>query len=339
MKPGESRSDARAGRVVLRAVPWLITLAAFGWIFATTDVDRMIDAVLGADWALFLGSMVALYFVLWVVDSAALRWLLARFHAPGMTLADVMPARGSTYMLGIVNYAAGTAAMALYFRRRFGIGIIEGGATLLIMMLADLAVLVVVVMLGIGVLPESVRAPVIGVGVAFAVGALAHLVFWRARWSWGPLERIRNLPQFRGFRDATVRDYVITCVLRSPMVVLYIAMHALTLRAFSIPVPLEKLLIYVPVQMFVAVLPISVGGLGTGQAVQRLLYAPYVGTDRALLSAGQVDPAIAIIDAYGLALFLGFVVPRVMIGLLTARAASRALADGAQPSDVASGTP
>lgn len=324
-----SRSERSAARTALKLIPWLVTIATFVWIFATTDVGGMIEAVRQADWPLFLGSMLVLYSVLWIFDSWAVRWLMRRFHRPQMRLADVLPARGATYLLGIINYTAGTAAMALYFRRRFGIGIVEGGASILIFMLADLALLVGVVMLGVFVLPEQYQTAVLGVGAAFVLGAVAHVVFWRAPWSWGALERLRQLPQFRGMRDATLLDYAVAVVLRVPMVVLYIAMHTITLRAFGIPVPLEKLLIYVPVQMFLAALPISVGGLGTGQAAQRLLYAPYVGSDRAAVAAG-LDPSIAVVDAYGLALFLGFVLPRILIGLISLRAASIAIERGVE---------
>jgi hypothetical protein len=90
-------------------------------------------------------------------------------------------------------------------------------------------------------------------------------------------------------------------------------------------VPLARLLVYVPVQMVIAALPVSVGGLGTVQAAQRIFYAPWVDTANAAASAA--DPAIAIVDAYALTLFFGFLVPRVLIGLGCLRAVGDALAE------------
>jgi hypothetical protein len=333
-----SPSDARRGRAGLRALPWIVTVAAIGWIFATTDLQGMIDAVRQADWVLFLGAMAGLYLLVWVADSYAVLWVLRRFHVPTLRLRDVMPPRGATYLLGIINYAAGTAAMTVYFRRRYGIGVIQGGASLLLMMLGDLGILVLVTAVGAGTLPPEVRPGVWLILACFVAGAIGHLVFWRAPWTWGPLERVRALPQFRGFRDATIRDYAAIVATRIPIVALYIAIHAVTLHAFGIRIPFERLLVYVPAQMFVAALPISVAGLGTGQAAQRLLYAPYVGSDRASVVAG-LDPAVAIIDAYGLALFLGFVLPRVIIGLLCTRAVADAMARGTDPDPSPSSTP
>jgi len=75
--------------------------------------------------------------------------------------------------------------------------------------------------------------------------------------------------------------------------------------------------VYVPVQMVIAVVPISVSGLGPGQAAQRVLYTEWADLAHGV-GAGQ-----ATVDAYGLALFLGFLLPRVLIGVLSLRAASK----------------
>jgi uncharacterized membrane protein YbhN (UPF0104 family) len=303
-----------------------VTIGALAWIFSTTDLAHLVETFRTADWGLFFGSMCALYFGLWVVDSAAVHWAYRRYHAPTLRLVDVLPARGFTYLLGIVNYAAGTASMALWFRRRFGVGLVEGGATIVLLMLIDLGVLTAVSLVGFTSLPEVFRAPTALVAIAFAIGAAFHLAFWRGPWRWGRIEAIRSHPSLRGFREARLADYAVLGVLRLPVIALYVAMHFFTLRAFDIHIPVERLLVYVPIQMVIAALPISVAGLGTVQAAQRVLYGPFVALSLGALAS---DPqTLAAIDAYGLALVIGFAVPRVLIGLLCLRTVSSGLSEG-----------
>lgn len=317
----EAPTPKTARAQVARAIPWLVTLAAFVWLFATTDLQQMVDAVRQADWVRFFGSMIVLYTMVWFVDVAAITWIYRRHHVPSIRFADVLPARGVTYILGIINYAAGAAAMALYFKRRFGIGAVEGGASLLLIMLVDLGLLVLAVVAGASMLPEEYQTAVALLGVAAAVGALGHFVFWRAPVSLGPIEplrdRVRQHPSLRGFRDAPVLDYFVLGVMRLPVIALYIAMHWFTLGAFrGIEVPLVRLLVYVPIQMVIAALPISVSGLGTVNAAQRVLYGPFA-------------EGAGLVDAYGIALVAGFAVPRIIIGLVSMPRASRDMERGA----------
>lgn len=317
---------SKRSRRALAVVPWLVTIGALAWIFATTDTRALVSSVKGADWGLFFGSMTVLYFALWFVDSAAVHWAYRRYHAPSLTFGGVLPARGFTYMLGIVNYAAGTASMALWFKRRYGVGLVEGGATIVLLMLIDLGVLTTVSLVGFTSLPEVFRAPTMLVAIVFATGAALHLAFWRGPWNWGRIEALRSHPSLRGFREATLADYAVLGLLRLPVIALYVAMHLLTLRAFHIDVPLERLLVYVPIQMVIAAIPISVAGLGTVQAAQRVLYGPFVAA--AIGTAAIAPETFAIIDAYGLALVLGFAVPRVLIGVLCLRTVSTGLSQG-----------
>jgi hypothetical protein len=328
---------AKAGsgvrRTVMRAIPWFVTIGILAWILKTTDLQAMWAAVSSANLALFFGAMFSLFSVLWVVDSVAILWIYKRYHAPDMTLRHVLPIRGTTYVVGILNYAAASAAMAFYFKRRWGIGVVEGGASLLLLLLVDLGLAILTVAAGAALLPAGFRVAAWTLGAAFAVGAIAHLIFWRAPWTWGPLEKLRNLPQLRGFREARLVDYAVAGMLRVPVTALYVAMHYFTLLAFNIRVPLENMLVYVPVQMVLAVIPISVSGLGPGQAAQRVLYTDFAANTYCQdipvaewSNPAWCDNALAAVDAYGLALFLGFLLPRVLIGVLSLRAASNELA-------------
>ncbi|MFT5992194.1 MAG: uncharacterized membrane protein YbhN (UPF0104 family) [Bradymonadia bacterium] len=298
-----------------KLLPWVVAAALIAFTLSQTTMAEIQASLTGADWGLFWGTMFGLYLVLFAVDSACVWWVYRRYHVPEIRFADVWPARGASYLLGILNYAAGSAAMAVYFKRRFNVGIIAGGASLLLLMVVDLGLVILAVLLGGSALPPEAaeaRPWILAIGAAFGAGALGHLVFWRATWSWGPLERIRDLPQLKGFREATVLDYAKLAIIRAPVTAIYIAMHVLTLKAFGIEVPFVSMLVYVPIQMLVAAIPISPSGLGTVQAVQLVLYASYA-------TEAQIVP-------YGLALAFGFNIPRMLLGLLCLRPAEKAMA-------------
>ncbi len=328
----------RSGNPVMRVLPWFVALAAFGYIFGTTDLAGMRAAASTARWGMFWVAAFGIYAALFAMDSMTVWWVYRRFHVPEIRYRDVLPARGASYLLGILNYAAGSAAMAFYFKKRFKVSMLEGGASLLLLMLVDLGLVTIAVLLGGSMLPpEWTSATVVtlgstvvtwqmaiqGLGLAFAVGAVGHIVFWRAPWKWGPLERIRSIESLRGFRAATIVDYVKIGLIRAPVTALYVLMHGLTLIAFHIQVPWARLLVYVPIQMLIAVVPISPSGLGTVNVAQRFLYEPYVFDPAGVQLVG--DAATSSIDAYGVALALAFNLPRILIGVVAFRAAKAAL--------------
>lgn len=314
-----SSPNDRAIWFLRKVLPLFVVVAAFWWLFRGTNVDELLLAFRNADWRLFWGGMFALSVVLFGADTVAVWWVYRRYHAPHITIRDVLPARGASYFIGIVNYAAGGAAMALFFKRRFGVGALEGSASIFLLMLLDLAIVGLAVIVGGSFLPPEWMGSVHFLTAAFILGAIAHVVFWRAPWSWGALERVRNIQMFSGFRKATVADYLTLGAIRMPITLLYIVMHALTMSAFGIEVPFIRLFVYVPIQMLVAALPISVSGLGTVNAVQAVLFEPYAAHET--------------IVAHGLAQFFGFNVPRFFIGLLFMREFSRILAEPAKVPD------
>jgi hypothetical protein len=336
--PESFEEVSRSGNVVTRTLPWIVAISIFAYILSSTDLDGLRASAASAHWGHFWVVAFSLYAVIFATDSFTVWWMYRRFHVPTIRYRDVLPARGASYFLGILNYAAGSAAMAFYFKKRFRVGFLEGGASLLLLMLVDLGLVTVAVLIGGSMLPdvwtEATVATLGGVTLTwntvirvlaglFVLGAAAHMLFWRAPWKWGPLERIRQIPSLAGFRRATVIDYLKIGLIRAPVTVLYILMHGFTLTAFHIQVPWAQMMVFVPIQMLIAVVPISPSGLGTVNLAQRLLYAPYVYS-----SEGDhlvAEAATSSIDAYGLALALAFNIPRLVIGFVALRAAKRAL--------------
>jgi hypothetical protein len=325
----------------MRVLPWIVAIAIFGFILNSTDLEALRASAASAKWTQFWLVSFTLYAVIFLTDSFTVWWMYRRFHVPKIKYRDVLPARGASYFLGILNYAAGSAAMAFYFKKKFKVGFLEGGASLLLLMLVDLGLVTIAVLIGSSMLPGAWSDSVLslfgqeftwntvinGFAGLLILGVIGHLTFWRAPWNWGPLERIRQIPTFAGFRRATLLDYAKIGLIRMPVTALYILMHGFTLTAFHIHVPWAQMMVFVPIQMLIAVVPISPSGLGTVNLAQRLLYEPYAFTPGGEQLVGDV--AQASIDAYGLALALAFNIPRLLIGFIALRAAKRALQSAA----------
>lgn len=305
-----------------RVLPWLGTAVLLAWIFATTDLPALLAALGRANWPLFLGGTAGLYLLIWMVDAFSAGWLYRRFHLPNLRLGDLLAPRAATYLPGIVNYAAGNAALVLFLRQRYGTPVGAASASMLLLMLVDAGLLVWCAAAGSVYLPAGWQTPLVTLAVVGTLGGALHLVYWRTPGRWRRLEALRVVPALAVFRTATLRDYLVLGTLRLPTIGLYVAIHLVTLRAFGIVIPLGELAAYVPLQMVVAALPISVAGLGTVGAAQRVLYAPWVEADAAGV---PTSAAIAMVDAYALALFGAFLLPRLLLGLAGLPATLRAL--------------
>jgi len=117
---------------------------------------------------------------------------------------------------------------------------------------------------------------------------------------------------------ATVARFV---VLRVFFLSQYMAAHYMFLVLFGLDVPVERLLVYLPLLTFVQIIPVTISGLGTTQLVMRHFYSPFV-------AAGTAHPA-AVVDAFSTAGILGFVLFRVLVAYFFLGEFSREVIRGA----------
>lgn len=297
----------------LRLLPWFVSIACLLYIFTTTEVGPLWEALQTANMPLFWGSVLGIFiFIVFPVDSFVITRLLNWFEAP-VTLREIMPIRGTSYLLGIFNYSAGSAGVSLYLRRTHGVPALRSLGALFFMTLCDVSTLALMVMIGAGVLGDMATSARIVSGCVLLILA-GTLVYWRAGFDFFVLGHLRDRSLFAAFKQAKIRHYGLMILMRAPLTFLYTVLQYLTLESFGIHIPFYVLLVYVPIQMLVAGLPISVAGIGTVQVVQRTLYAPYAD--------------LATIDAFAVLLVFGFLCPRMIIGLAYTARASRDLERG-----------
>jgi hypothetical protein len=217
--------------------------------------------------------------------------------------------KAASYPLALIHYALGAGTLALLFRRRGAMGISDAAGMVMLIALFDLGLLLVLTAVGAALL--ATRAPAVQVSLVLAalLGIAAGFAFLRISFSLGPLDRVRNLDLFRAAREAPGRILVELGALRLLFVSSFIALGGAALAAFRIAVPIGDLIVNVAGVSLVAVLPIAVSGLGTGQVAFVYLFRHWAGPEALL--------------ACSLTLSAGIIVLRASIGLLFARELTR----------------
>jgi uncharacterized membrane protein YbhN (UPF0104 family) len=272
-------SHARWRRALRHLAPWVVAGAIVAYVFSGVDLARIETAFAEADLASFLGILAVAALATWALDALTIDAALRRLLGP-MTLRECLTLRGLSYLFNALSYSLTAPAMAYYVKKRRGYSFLEGLSTFLWLNFVDILALVALMTVGWAVagdlLPADLGAQVpwfAGAGWALILGAL---LFWNGGIDFWPLGRLRGWRIFAAFRKATLAQYVELGLLRALLILAYAVMTWLVLPTFGIEVPLEALLVYVPILTFVQVVPASVSGLGAVQVVMVLLYTPHV---------------------------------------------------------------
>ena len=164
--------------------------------------------------------------------------------------------------------------------------------------------------------------------VALAWGGLAvyvALVAIRPRWL--------DKPVFEVLLNAGLGGHARALLVRLPHIAALMAFQYSALRAFGVEVPVGYAIATLPIAFFVAVLPISVQGLGTTQTLMVYFFAGYAQGDQAsreaaVIAASLVGQAIS----FGFQALLGVACLKSRVGrALQASAKEQAAAPPADP--------
>jgi len=197
-------------------------------------------------------------------------------------------------------------------------------ATVLLIMGTNLLVLLVFVTIGLGVGGE--RPAALGPVVAVAwvgLGIYVAVVTVKPRW-------LASRPLFDVLLSAGVGGHLKAMVVRVPHIAALMLFNLVAMRGFGIEIPAGAALAGLPVVMFIAVLPISVQGLGTTQAAWVLFFARYVpaggsSPQAVILAASLAAQAIAL----SFQITTGFICLRSKVARGLGDAAKQGLADAA----------
>ncbi len=309
LAPGIRRVRAAvAGPSTRRVVPAVVSAAALAWVLGRFDLAK-VGAALGWDVAAVLAPALLVYGAATLVLEAASILRLVPLRPPGFGARTAARIRCASYLLTVVNYALGGAALTVLLRRRAGIGLGEAASVVLLISATDL-----LVVLGLGALAAAAGGgdtPVVRAGaVAVAgVGWFGGILLLRAPTSLGPLERLRSLAVFDALRTTALPRLLELLALRVLFSACFIGVAGAAFVGFGIDVPPSRLVVGMMILAVIGALPIAVSGLGTGQVA-----AVYV-------FQGVAPPETLI--ALSLVLSAGLIALRAAMGAVFAREYAR----------------
>ncbi len=256
-----------------RWLPWLAAVAILGGLAARLPRAELLHALATGPSVPVAVCSVAVVAAALLADTWA---TLAAFAATGVRCSwrGLLPARGATYLLGLLNFAAGQGGMGLYLHRA-GVEPLRALGTLLFLLATQIAALAAVAAAGAA---ANVAGAVGGGAVAGALPLLAglgaafalYLVLVARRPAW--LARFQVLaPAF----TAGVRGFLRATAVRVPHVLAMIVGLWLGLRLWGITLPLARGLVVLSAAVLITVLPLVPGGLGTLELAVVALASPY----------------------------------------------------------------
>jgi hypothetical protein len=305
---GEAKQSSRTVAIAKWLVPVLVSAGAFWLLLGRLDfgeVLRHVDARVGA----IMIPAVLLYGVVSLWIEAQTLNLLAAPSSASLDKWTCAKIKAASYPLGLLNYALGAGGLTYLLRRRGNLEISNAAGIVILIALFDLGFLLLLSAFG-AVLLSTQTIALQASAIALAVVAiLIGFALLRAKFSLGPLDRLRNLELFRAARETEISRLAILAALRLGFVISFIMLFGTALLVFDIRVPLGDLVVGVAAVSLVASVPIAVAGLGPGQIAFVFMFRHW-GSPEILLASNLVLSA-------------GLIVMRASVGLLFAREFTR----------------
>jgi hypothetical protein len=270
----EASGDGTPGRARTpfwqKALPWLITLICFGYLFnkvggAAQREQMTLFAYLArvfshVDWGRWILLMIPYSVFFFLIDTLVV-WRVVNWFNTRVPYRDMLPIRGSSYILSIINEQVGKGAMGLYLNRRYGVPGWEVGSSMLFVMFCEFYYLLTWATIGWGLRRDSLPSE-FGLIPYIAAAAAIFFVVWIVIFRTGARPRdgaggvgFRDRPVFKAFREATPLHYLTIIVLRSPALIVAVFVYTAALRLFGVDVELMQMLGYLPVIFFGAATP------------------------------------------------------------------------------------
>jgi len=261
-------SEAQAPRrasPLSKAIPWVITVACFTYLYLRIDgaaaregssaIPYLARVFADVSWGRWLALMVPYSIFFFLVDSLVV-WRIINWFNARVSYRDILPIRGSAYIISILNEQVGKGVMAVYLNRRDGVPGWQVGSSMLFIMFCEFYYLLLWATLGYLLRGDALPAK-FGLIPWVALGALAFFVVWQLYFR-GVIAKgsaVRDRQILHAFRQARWWQYLVIVVLRSPALLAAVVVYTLALRLFGLEANFLDLLGYLPLIFFGAAVP------------------------------------------------------------------------------------
>jgi hypothetical protein len=258
--PAPNRSKT-LGRLVFLA----ITAACFTYLYYRLNgaaarqglplVDYMTRVFANVRWLPWLLLMMVYSWFYFMIDTLVVTRTLTWFIKP-MRYRDILPIRASAYIISLFSEQIGKGAMAYYLNKRDQVPGWEVASVMLFIMFCEVFYLLTWATVGFIVSRDSLPA-VFGLMPFITLGAAVVFTLWILyfRGIILPGNRLRDKKIFHAFKMATLKDYVLFFLLRSPALLAAVVVYTIALNLFGVQASMLPLLGYLPIIFFAATVP------------------------------------------------------------------------------------
>lgn len=320
----ETRSSpSRWTSLAAKSALWLLAAACFYLVYQRsaaaaqrdnlTLVQYLGEFFAGVDWLMWLCMMVPYSLFFFLVDSHA-TWRVVRWvNSPDVKFKDILPIRGSAYILSLVNEQVGKGAMSLYLLRHHQVPGWQALSSMLMLGIVEIYQLLFFSAVGTWFFYERVSAAsqLLPLDVIFPILFVVAAVYlpvhgWLFKGKGALSGKVRSLPVFHAFREARWYHYPLLLLFKAPNLLLAIVVYTSALALFDVPVVLEEMLVFLPMIFLAAALPLPF----------------HAG---ALVFWTVLFPEFPLVGAFSLVMHTFFVVFNALIGLAFLPLANRQL--------------
>lgn len=305
-------------------IAWLGTIGLLAFLYFTTDIDAALTAIRQANLTMFLVTAFSSVGLAWMTDVASVRFLLDRVGIR-VGFGEFAKIKGASYLLNIVNYNLALVMMAAIVKKRSSKGWGAAGSPFILLNFIDLTVFSLIVQIAVwsGKSPFPKTPTMILALMTLGGLAGAPVLCLASRWKTAPgrLGKILNHEIMAAFRYLSPLSLLAMTGFRMVLILIYGAMNFFFLKSFGVYVPPINLLFFMAITSFIAMVPISVSGIGSTQVAMRELYGPYVPESIAPTAVART----ATIDAFSTAGIFSILIIRVVLGLICMKGVSKYL--------------
>ena len=260
-----SQESKRKTPLWQKSLPWLITVICFGYLYtkvsgAAAREGIGLFAYLGGvfaqvHWGQWLALMIPYSVFFFLIDTLVV-WRVINWFNTSVSYKNMLPIRGSSYILSIINEQVGKGAMGLYLNRRYEVPGWEVGSSMVFIMFCEFYYLLMWATVGWLIGGDSLPSE-FGLIPWIAAVASVFFVVWILlfRSSLGQSASFRDRPAFKSFREAGPLRYLGVILLRSPALLAAVVIYTLALRLFNVDTSFLQMLGYLPVIFFGAATP------------------------------------------------------------------------------------
>ena len=127
---GPPTGEPRKPKLWQQLLPWVIAIACFSYLYTKlaggaaragmSVPGYLAQTFADVNWANWLMLMIPYSALFFLVDTLVI-WRVINWFNTRVSYTDMLPIRGSSYILSILNEQVGKGAMGLYLYRRHGV--------------------------------------------------------------------------------------------------------------------------------------------------------------------------------------------------------------------------